>query len=375
MKDKKMPFIIKEMNFNGNEYEINGIDLTKAQFYIRKNRELFKIVAPGDFKIITKGGNTYLDITNSTILTDVISVQVVYFLTITAGEYPTGVDPDINILTSNYNKLVEDFRNLWTYVKDQGFVADSTLMPVVFPLLRNGETWIFENGEMKATPLIAAETELQRLLDELIKNSENVLDDYVLTLTESSKTEINITVNDLKSEINALVGDSKNEIETLTENSKTEILEFLEEETENLLTKKEAAEIYVKNTDISSETETGIIQIANNSEALLATNNTKAITPLKMKQYIDSVFSGYVGETGYKKFNEGFIIQWGLIVTTGNYFTVTLPISFPQGKYQVLTTDSGSGRNAYGANPLTKNTFNLYGPSTSWSARWLAVGY
>ena len=36
-----MAFIVKEMNFSGNEYEINGIDLTKAQFYIRKNRELF----------------------------------------------------------------------------------------------------------------------------------------------------------------------------------------------------------------------------------------------------------------------------------------------------------------------------------------------
>ena len=179
MKAKKMPFIINEVNFNGNEYEINGIDLTKAQFYIRKNRELFKIVAPGDFKIITKGGNTYLDITNSTILTDVISLQVVYFLTFTAVRYPTGVDPDINILTSNYNKLVEDFRNLWTYVKDQVFVSDSSLMPLVFPLLSEGETYVFKDGEMRAVLLYHAIKKIKKSVEEVRQEIKTELENKI----------------------------------------------------------------------------------------------------------------------------------------------------------------------------------------------------
>lgn len=263
MKNKKMPFIIKEMNFSGNEYGINGIDLTKAQFYIRKNRELFKIVAPGDFRIITKGGNTYLDITNSTILIDVVSVQVVYFLTIAAGEYPTGVDPDINILTSNYNKLVEDFKNLWVYVQKQVFVADSSLAQIVFPLLSEGETWVFKDGEMKAVLLFDAieelrksveevrqeiKTELENKINEFTTNITNLISEFrteiqniinnfendfastvenskteIINLTDIQKTSITDLTNNSKTEINTLVTNQKNSITTLVNNSKTDI--------------------------------------------------------------------------------------------------------------------------------------------------------
>ena len=126
--------------------------------------------------------------------------------------------------------------------------TDALNRDIVLPILKEGETWVFKDGEMKTTPLVAAETELQKLLDELKKKSQDILDDYVTTLTASSKAEIN-----------TLVTDSKNDIDTLTENSKTEILNFLEDNTENLLTKTEAEGTYVKNTLIASETERGII--------------------------------------------------------------------------------------------------------------------
>ncbi len=263
MKDKKMPFIIKEMNFNGNEYEINGIDLTKAQFYIRKNRELFKIVAPGDFKIITKGGNIYLDITNSTILTDVISVQVVYFLTQSSGKYETGAEPDINILVESYNKLVDDFKSLWLYVQKQVFVSDTSIMPLIFPLLSEGETWVYKDGEMRAVLLYDAieelrksveqvrqeiKTELENKINEFTTNITNLISEFrtdiqniinnfendfasvvtnskteIINLTNVQKTSITELTNNSKTEINTLVTDQKNSITTLVNNSKTDI--------------------------------------------------------------------------------------------------------------------------------------------------------
>ncbi len=263
MKDKKMPFIIKEMNFNGNEYEINGIDLTKAQFYIRKNRELFKIVAPGDFKIITKGGNIYLDITNSTILTDVISVQVVYFLTQSSGKYETGAEPDINILVESYNKLVDDFKSLWLYVQKQVFVSDTSIMPLIFPLLSEGETWVYKDGEMRAVLLYDAieelrksveqvrqeiKTELENKINEFTTNITNLISGFrtdiqniinnfendfasvvtnskteIINLTNVQKTSITELTNNSKTEINTLVTDQKNSITTLVNNSKTDI--------------------------------------------------------------------------------------------------------------------------------------------------------
>ena len=330
-KDGKIIQIIQEFSVLGNTYNLNGIDLINAVFFVREDRKKFRLLLPAEYKITVDGTNVNLEIQDG-VLNNCISVQVGIDLNKLFDLYDPVGSPDIVVLKDKYNQLCQDMANLWEYVKKQGVSSDALNRDIVLPILKEGETYVMLNGSLEATPLVTAETELQKLLDELVEKSQEVLNGYV---------------------------------EALEETLKKNLLEFIESEKQNFVTFD----------DESTETETGIIQIANNSEALSATNNTKAITPLKMKQYIDSVFSGYVGETGYKKFNEGFIIQWGLIVTTGNYFTVTLPISFPQGKYQVLTTDSGSGRNAYGANPLTKNTFNLYGPSTSWSARWIAVGY
>ena len=330
-KDGKIIQIIQEFSVLGNTYNLNGIDLINAVFFVREDRKKFRLLLPAEYKITVDGTNVNLEIQDG-VLNNCISVQVGIDLNKLSDFYNPVGSPDIAVLKDKYNQLCQDMANLWEYVKKQGVSSDALNRDIVLPILKEGETYVMLNGSLEATPLVTAETELQKLLDELVEKSQEVLNGYV---------------------------------EALEETLKKNLLEFIESEKQNFVTFD----------DKSTETETGIIQIANNSEALSATNNTKAITPLKMKQYIDSVFSSYVGETGYKKFNEGFIIQWGLIVTTGNYFTVTLPISFPQGKYQVLTTDSGSGRNAYGAIPLTKNTFNLYGPPTSWSARWIAVGY
>ena len=330
-KDGKIIPIIQEFSVSGNTYNLNGIDLINAVFFVREDRKKFRVLLPAEYEIITTGSNIDLVIEDG-VLKNCISVQVGTDLSKLSDLYNPSGSPDIAVLKDKYNQLCQDMSNLWEYIKKQGISSDALNQDIVLPVLKNGETYVMLNGSLEATPLITAESELQKLLDELMQKSQDILNGYT---------------------------------ETLEKELKDNLLKFIDEEKENFVTFDDEA----------TEIKTGIIQIANNSEAMAATNNTKAITPLKMKQYIDSVFSGYVGETGYKKFNEGFIIQWGLIVTTGNYFTVTLPISFPQGKYQVLTTDSGSGRNAYGASPLTKNTFNLYGPSTSWSARWVAVGY
>lgn len=281
MKNKKMPFIVKEMNFSGNKYEINGIDLSKAQFYIRKNRELFKIVSPGDYTISNDGTNTYLSLTNSAILTNVISVQVVYFLSISSGKYEPGTEPDINILTANYNKLVEDFKKLWAYIKEQGFTADRALMPLVFPLLRNGETWIFENGEMKATPLVAAETELQKLLDELIKESHNILDDYVATLTANSKIEIN-----------NIVSDSKTDINDYTENKKEELQNFIDENMDNFAT------------DLEVRKEVNYLSGAEYKENNIFGTNLKNITKGQMYYYGNIPYMAKITATN----SSGFLI-------------------------------------------------------------------
>ena len=289
MKDKKMPFIIKEMAYSGNKYMINGIDLTEAVFYIRKDRELFKIVAPGDYTIIYEGTNTFLEITNTKILTDVISVQIVYFLTPKSGKYETGADPDINILVDSYNKLVDDFKSLWSYVQKQVFVSDSSLMPLVFPLLSEGETLVFKDGEMRAVLLYDAieelrksveqvrqeiKTELENKINEFTSNITNLISEFrtdiqniinnfendfasvvanskteIINLTNVQKTSITELTNNSKTEINTLVTDQKNSITTLANNSKTDITNTANTQITNI-------------TNISNSEKTNITELA-----------------------------------------------------------------------------------------------------------------
>jgi gas vesicle protein len=274
VKEKKMPFIVKEMNFSGNEYVINGIDLTEAQFYIKKNRELFKIVAPGDYEIITKGSNTYLSITNSAILTDVVSVQVIDYLIMSSGRYETGSDPDINILVENYNKLIEDFKSLWAYVQKQVFVSDTSIMPLVFPLLGEGETWVFKDGEMRAVLLYDAVEELRKAVeqvrDEIKTELENKINEFTTNITNlisEFRTEIQNIINTGKSDINTIIENFENDFTTLVSSSKTEIINLTNEQKTSItdLTNNSKTEIVnTTNTQI-----TNITNIVNNGKTEL----------------------------------------------------------------------------------------------------------
>ena len=242
-KDGKMILIIKEMLYSSNKYEINGIDLEKAVFFVRKKRELFKIVAPGDFAIKYEGANVYL-VLNSAILTDIISIQVCYESNTESRLYEPDSEPDINILVTNYNKLVQDFKNLWGYIQKQTFVSDTLNMSLVFPALGEGETWIYKDGEMRAVLLYDAIEELRKSVEQVrqeikteLENKINEFNTQINTLITGFRTEIRNIIDTGKSDINsiistfntdwaALVAQSKKEINDLTASNKTTITEL-----------------------------------------------------------------------------------------------------------------------------------------------------
>lgn len=253
-KRQKIIKIVREIQYSGNKYQINGIDLTKAIFFIKKGRELFKLVANGDFTITHEGTNTYLNI-NSAILISVISVQIGHELNTLSGKYEVSSDPDINILKDRYNALVDDFKNLWDYVQKQTLVSDTLSMELILPKLENGETWVYKDNEMKATPLIVAETEIQKLLDELIKESQNILDDYVTTLTTNSKTELTNLLNNSKTDINDYTEDKKEELQNFIDKNIDSFATDLEVRKEvNYLSGAEYKENNIFGTDLKNIT-------------------------------------------------------------------------------------------------------------------------
>ena len=64
-----------------------------------------------------------------------------------------------------------------------------------------------------------------------------------------------------------------------------------------------------------------------------------------------------LGQTGYQKLPNGWIMQWGLVTFTSQEVTISLPISFPNQFFIVQVTDVGNGGLGYGATPASLSTF------------------
>ena len=231
-KRQKIIKIVREIGYSGNKYQINGIVLTKAIFFIKKGRELFKLIANGDYTITTEGTNTFIVINNA-ILDGVLSLQIGYELNTLSGKYEVHSDPDINILKDKYNTLVDDFKNLWDYVQKQTLVSDTLSMELILPKLENGETWVYKDNEMKAIILYDAIEELKKSVEDIKTDFMNQLN----TLINNFNTNINSLITNFrieienkisigKAEINTLVNNSKTDINTLVTNQKTSITEL-----------------------------------------------------------------------------------------------------------------------------------------------------
>ena len=198
----------------------------------KKGRELFKLIANGDYTITTEGTNTFIVINNA-ILDGVLSLQIGYELNTLSGKYEVHSDPDINILKDKYNTLVDDFKNLWDYVQKQTLVSDTLSMELILPKLENGETWVYKDNEMKATFLYDAIEELKKSVEDVKTDFMNQLNTLinnfntsVNSLITNFRTEIENKISTGKAEINTLVNNSKTDINTLVTNQKTSITEL-----------------------------------------------------------------------------------------------------------------------------------------------------
>ncbi len=253
-KDGKIIQIIQEFSVLGNTYNLNGIDLINAVFFVREDRKKFRLLLPAEYKIITTGSNIDLVIEDG-VLNNCISVQVGIDLNKLFDLYDPVGNPDIVVLKDKYNQLCQDMANLWEYVKKQGVSSDALNRDIVLPILKEGETYVMLNGSLEATPLVTAETELQKLLDELIKESQNILDDYVTTLTTNSKTELTNLLNNSKTDINDYTEDKKEELQNFIDENMDSFATDLEVRKEvNYLSGAEYKENNIFGTDLKNIT-------------------------------------------------------------------------------------------------------------------------
>lgn len=198
-KDGRIVLPIVEFSISGNTYNVNGINLSYAVFFVKKDRKKFVLLQPAEYAIQTVGANVNLVIQDS-ILNDVTAIQVALDISKISSDYNVFGTPDITILKDRYNQLEKDMSNLWEYIKKQGVTSDVMNVDVVIPSLSEGETYIMRNGSIEATPLISAEDELQKLLEKLIENSQGVLDGYVELLKNDIENQTKIFFEENKKE-------------------------------------------------------------------------------------------------------------------------------------------------------------------------------
>ena len=239
-KDGRIILPINEYSVSGDTYNLNGINLTYAVFFVREEKKKFRLLLPGEYQIKTVGSNVNLEI-QSSVLTNKIAVQVGYDYTRISSEYSVFGTPDIAILKDEYNKLAKDVNNLWEYIKKQGVTSDVLNSDIVIPKLKQGETIVFKDGNLEAIILYDAIEELKRSVEIIRREINDELDAKMNAfsiridgLLNSFRLEIENKINVGKNEITNLVNNSKTEINTLVNNEKADITDLAEDKKDEI---------------------------------------------------------------------------------------------------------------------------------------------
>lgn len=127
-------------------------------------------------------------------------------------------------------------------------------------------------------------------------------------------------------------------------------------------------------TQAATETVAGIAEIATNAETITGTDNTRIVTPAKLRYG----FAYSFGQNGYialPSWLGGFVVQWGTFTgTTGA--TISFPITYPNSSYAVVITHGPSaGGLAYASvHKLSNSNFVVNVSSEGKTYQFISVG-
>lgn len=176
-KNGKLVEIVREFNHikGTTRYEINGITQSIAVPFWREEEGKFKVVPKGSYKFINEAGNNYLEITDESILQQATQFQIVYVYSQISSKYIEDF-PELSVLTTKYNELVDDATKLFSYLKSVGMIADTLQMTKVLSQLEPLTTWYMdENGEIKTLPISELYNKFQQMIDTLYKEIKALL--------------------------------------------------------------------------------------------------------------------------------------------------------------------------------------------------------
>lgn len=218
-KKGKVPEIVREFDNTGNKYEINGIDQSKCKFFWRKENEKFQIINSGSYRITQEGGTYYLLIEDDKILTNATQFQICYFFEQQSSAY---VDkfPELSVAVRKINDLVEDVKNIFSYLKSTGVTGDTSTMSKVLSELEEQCVWWLNNGRIESLPITEMYSKFDRLVErlrkEILKLLEQDLEAAEKELLEEVKRQLDEYVEtDLKQRLDDYTTQLEERLQTM----------------------------------------------------------------------------------------------------------------------------------------------------------------
>ena len=208
--------IVKEfLAGGGDKFEINGIDLSKAIFMYREENSSFMPIPKGSYSTNTENNNLYLNITGD-VIAKAYEYQIIYTSDMKAGKYLEEY-PELKVLVSKYNDLVEDVTNIIKYTKTSGAKIDSLKMTQVLTSLEPNTFWVMNSDErLEAFPIGDLNSKYQEMVNTLKKEVKELIkttkDTSLLEIQNKTLEKLQELKQDLSNAVNKYITDNREQL-------------------------------------------------------------------------------------------------------------------------------------------------------------------
>ena len=218
-KTGKIIEIVREFLANGEDkFEINGVDLSKAVFMYRERNTSFIPIPKGNYATKLESNVLYLNIDDN-IKAKAYEYQIIYTPDMKAGKYLEEY-PELKVLVTKYNDLIDDVTNIIKYAKSTGVKVDTLKMTQILTPLEPNTFWAMNEDEKIVTlPLGDLNSKYQEMVNTLKKEVEEL----IKTVKEKAVSDVNNSatskLNDFQNELSKKL----KELETLSDELKNSL--------------------------------------------------------------------------------------------------------------------------------------------------------
>ena len=218
-KTGKIIEIVREFLANGEDkFEINGVDLSKAVFMYRERNTSFIPIPKGNYTTKLESNVLYLNIDDN-IKAKAYEYQIIYTPDMKAGKYLEEY-PELKVLVTKYNDLIDDVTNIIKYAKSTGVKVDTLKMTQILTPLEPNTFWAMNEDEKIVTlPLGDLNSKYQEMVNTLKKEVEEL----IKTVKEKALSDVNNSatskLNDFQNELSKKL----KELETLSDELKNSL--------------------------------------------------------------------------------------------------------------------------------------------------------